>query len=272
MNSGSLVLMMAKKYGVSVRILHSHSARTGDRKWKEIRNKLFCGLSLKFANTYFSCSHLAGDYLFGKDNYYIIPNAINIDRFSFDNKKRLSCRKEENCEEKFIITTVGRFARPKNTMFIVDIIYEMSKFDKDFVFWWFGNGELEQVVKAYAKEKDVEKFIKFWGANPNVNVYYSAADVFILPSLYEGLPVVGIEAQVASLPALFSDRITREVKISDSVEFLPITDAGLWAKSILKYRGFDREKNANGLDLTEYKIEEQAKRLKQLYIKLLKGK
>lgn len=269
MNSGSVILRSAKTHKVPVRILHSHATQTGDKKWKELRNKLFCMVSLKNANTYFSCSHLAGDFLFGKDNYYLIPNAIDIDKYSYNQQKRQLLRNEEHCGKKLVVTTVGRFTRQKNPMFIVDIVDELSKMGIEFVFWWFGNGELEPEVHKYASEKDVDKYIKFWGANPKVMDYYSAADIFILPSLYEGLPVVGIEAQVAALPVLLADTITTETQISDSVRFLPITDAKLWAENIAELRDCNRETIAESLNLSEYKIENQAKKLKNLYSDLL---
>ena len=270
MNSGSLILRIAKTHKVPIRILHSHATQTGDKKWKEHRNKFFCTVSLKNANTYFSCLHLAGDYLFGKDNYYLIPNAIDVNRYSYDQKKRTLLRNEEHCGKKLIVTTVGRFTRQKNPMFIVDIVYELSKMGIEFAFWWFGNGELEHEVHKYASEKGVDKYIKFWGANSKVMNYYSAADVFILPSLYEGLPVVGIEAQVAALPVLLADTITTETQISDSVRFLPITDAKLWAENIAELRNYDRETITRSLNLLDYKIENQAKKLKNLYLELLK--
>lgn len=270
MNSGSLILKIAKIHKVPVRILHSHATQTGDKRWKKLRNKLFCAVSLKNANTYFSCSRLAGDYLFGKNNYHLIPNAIDIDKYSYNQQKRNLIREEEQCEEKLVVTTVGRFTRQKNPMFIVDIVDELNKMGIEFIFWWFGNGELESKVHKYAAEKGVDKFIKFWGANPKVMDYYSAADIFILPSLYEGLPVVGIEAQVASLPVLLADTITSETQISGWVRFLPIKDAKLWAKNIIEIKNCNREVITNSLNLSEYKIQNKAKNLKNLYEGLLK--
>jgi glycosyltransferase EpsF len=261
--------MLAKKYRVPVRILHSHATQIGDKKWKKIRNKLFCGVSLKYANTYFSCSHLAGDYLFGKNDYYLIPNAIEIEKYSFNKERREFYRRKEACEERLVLITVGRFTKQKNPLFIVDIVRALSCLNNDFVLWWFGNGELEQEVIQYARKNGVDRFIKFFGASSVVNEYYSAADVFILPSLYEGLPVSGIEAQVSALPTLLSSQITIETQISNPVDFLPISNAVLWAKRILDYKSFDRENNARSLNLEAYRIDEQAKKLKIIYTSLL---
>ena len=270
MNSGSIILKIAKYHKIPVRILHSHATQSGDKKWKEIRNKLFCKVSLKNANAYFACSHLAGDYLFGKNNYWLIPNAIDIDKYLYDQQKRNRLRDEENCKNKLVITTVGRFTYQKNPMFIVDVVYELSKMGLEFIFWWFGNGELETEVHKYASVRGVNKLIKFWGANPRVMDYYSAADIFVLPSFYEGLPVVGIEAQVAALPVLFSDTITIETQISNFVKFLPITEAKLWAENIVELQECNRETIMKSLKLSEYRIENQAEKLKNLYSKLLK--
>jgi len=274
-NSGALVLMLAKKNKVPVRILHSHATQTGDKKWKEIRNKLFCSVSLHYANNYFSCSHLAGEYIFGKDNYHVIANAIDTEKYKYNEQIRKRIRDEKNCNDKLVVTTVGRFTKQKNPFFIVDIINELKKYSKDFVFWWFGNGVLEEQVKDYAKSLNADKYIEFCGANDKVNEYYSAADVFILPSLYEGLPVVGIEAQIAGLPVLFSDNITREAQISEAVRFLPIDTAQVWAKAIIDTVDADRKKYIESLNMDDYRIESKSKELASIYKTILaesKGK
>lgn len=265
MNSGFFILMIANRYKVPVRILHSHATQNGDRKWKEIRNKIFCRFSLIHANYYFSCSHLAGDYLFGKDNYYLIPNAIDTDRYQYSRYYRMIHRCSEKCGNKLVVMTAGRFTKQKNPIFIVDIIFALSRLNEDFVFWWFGNGELEQSVIQYAKDKNVYQYIKFWGASPSVNEYYSAADVFILPSLYEGLPVVGIEAQTSGLPVLFSRQITGEIKLAGAVEFLPLSNAELWAEHIWSYHDFDRDTYSESIHMEAFGIEKQCQKLKRLY-------
>lgn len=269
MNSGSLVLKIAKKYGIPVRILHSHATQTGDKKWKQIRNKLFCGISLKNANYYFSCSHLAGDYLFGKDNYHLILNAIEVEKYAFNASVRKKLREEEQCDDKLVLMTVGRFTKQKNPEFIVEIVKALQSTRSDFVLWWFGNGELEVSIKEKARESGADKNIKFWGANSSVNEYYSAADVFILPSIYEGLPVVGIEAQVAGLPIIFSDCVTREAQIAKNVKYLSIADAMSWASEICEAENNNHLDNLNGIDLSMYRIENQCGKLKQLYYDLL---
>lgn len=269
MNSGSLILLMAKLYGIKVRILHSHATQTGDTTWKKLRNKLFCSVTLKCANTYFACSHLAGDYLFGNNNYFTISNAIEIERFKFSQENRSKIRTSLKIGKCKVIMTVGRFTHQKNPFFIVDIVKHYSIQYKDFVFWWFGNGELEENVKAYAASQGVVDKITFWGACTDVDKYYSAADVFILPSLYEGLPVVGIEAQIAALPVVFSDSISEEAQISDSVRFISIKDPNVWISTIEDVFNTNRLENEKTVKHSDWNITEQAEKLAVIYDELL---
>ncbi len=268
-NSGALILMIANKHKVPVRILHSHATQTGDKKWKEIRNKFFCSISLHYANKYFSCSHLAGDYIFRKDNYHVIANAVDIEKYSYNSILRKKIREEKKCTDKFIVMTVGRFTKQKNPYFIVDIINKLKSYNNDVIFWWFGNGAMEDEVKKYAEENNVLDVIEFYGASKKVNEYYSAADIFILPSLYEGLPVVGIEAQVSGLPTLFSNKITKEARISNYTKFLPIESPDIWAEEILGFLKFKREDNLKNINFDEYKIENKSKDLAGIYKSIL---
>lgn len=274
LNSGSIILKLAKHYGVPVRILHAHATKSGDTKLKEIRNKFFISISLANANAYFACSKLAGDYLFGNRKYTVINNAVDLEKYNFSQQCRDSIREEYSVQKSLIVTTVGRFTKQKNPFFIVDIICALKKKIKSFEFWWFGNGILEDEVKEYAKEKGATDCIKFFGASDRVNEFYSSADVFILPSLFEGLPVVGIEAQISGLPCVFSDEITKEVCISDLCEFIPIDSADFWAEKIIDISKKDRMLNVASVKKECYDIDMQyailLKKYNSLYEELSK--
>ncbi len=272
LNSGSVILKLAKHYGVPVRILHAHATKSGDTKLKEIRNKFFIAISLANANSYFACSKLAGDYLYGKRKYTVINNAVDLKRYSFDQEARDRLRNEYSANDKLIVTTVGRFTKQKNPAFIVDIISALAEKTKNFEFWWFGNGILEEETKKYAEEKGVTKYINFFGANDKVNEFYSAADVFILPSLFEGLPVVGIEAQISGIPCLMSDEITREAEITDLCKYLPIDSASLWADKILEISTADRSANIRSIKKDNYDIDKQNSILRKKYEALYEEK
>ena len=268
-NSGSLVLAVAKQMGIPIRILHSHATQSGDEWWKEFRNIPFKKMSVACANAYFACSNLAGEYLFGEKIFDTIPNAIDIVKYSYDSKKRVQIRNEYNVGGKVVIGTVGRMTKQKNPYFIIDIVCELNKRKLDFCFWWFGSGELDEKVKEYAKEKGVSHKVKFWGSVPNVHEYYSAMDIFILPSLYEGLPVVGIEAQVAGLTVILGDTITVETKISEATQFLPIENANIWADRIIEEKDVDHENNLVGIQTEKYTICYQGECLDNIYRNLL---
>lgn len=269
LNSGSLILAIAKQMGVPVRILHSHATQSGDERWKEYRNIPFKKMSLYCANYYFSCSELAGNCLFGKRNFKVIPNAIDISKYSFDSSKRKEIRRKNNVDDKYIIGTVGRLTKQKNPYFIIDIISEVDKRNIDFCFWWFGSGELDEKVKIYAEEKKISHRIKFWGSVQNVYEYYNAIDTFILPSLYEGLPVVGIEAQVAGVTVLLADTITKETQISAATIFLPIDNINCWVEKIIEKQTVNHEDNLKKIKLEKYMIGYQAECLNDLYQSLL---
>lgn len=223
-NRGAIVLKKAKKHGIAVRILHSHTTRNGDTIIKRIIRWPFKLKALKYANTYFACSKLAGDYLFKNKKYLIINNAVTF------NDNNTSDFKHDT----FTLGTIGRFTLQKNPYFILSILKALKNLNFNFKFIWVGSGELFNDIILKSKELDVFENISFVGNTLNVYEYYKQMDLFILPSLYEGLPVVGIEAQVLGIPCLFSSTITKEILINNNTRMLDINDAKLWAEEIFK--------------------------------------
>lgn len=263
-NSGSLVLKIAKQMNVPVRILHSHATQNGDSKVKEMIGKILKKIAIKNANEYVACSKLAGDMIFENEKYDIIRNAIDIEKYSYNEECRKRIREKEDIEDDKIIMTVGRITKQKNPFFIVDIMEELLKRDESYKLYWFGNGNLDNEVKEYARARKINNKIIFFGASQQVNEYYSVADIFILPSLFEGLPVVGIEAQASGIPVIFSEKITKEAKISERTMFLPINDKKIWADEIQKiFEKYKENDRKNVMIDNEYDIKKE-------YIKLIK--
>jgi len=272
-NSASIILFYAKKYNVNVRILHSHATQNGDNLIKQFRNFVLKKISIRYSNKYFSCSDLAGKGIFGRKKYYVINNAVDIDRYKYNGKIRNEIRAKNNAKNKFIIMTVGRLTKQKNPFFIIDIIEGLVSKNFEFEFWWIGNGELEEQIKKIVNEKKLNNYVKFFGAISNVSEFYSAADIFILPSLYEGLPVVGIEAQISALPVILSDTITEETKISSNVIFLPIKDSKKWCDTIFEiYNNNQIDRQIFNSDIDKYNIEKQAVKMNNIYLDLLNKK
>lgn len=271
-NSGAIILRYAKKNNIPVRILHSHATQDGDNLIKIIRNIPFKNISKRNANVFFACSKLAGNALFKKQDFIVINNAIDIDKFIYNERNRMRIRKELNSENKKIILTVGRITEQKNPYFIVDVIDEITRNSCDFELWWFGNGNLDNEIKEYIEKKKLGEKIKLFGAVNNVNEYYSAADIFILPSLYEGLPVVGIEAQASGIYSLFSDKITMEMNINDDKnKFLDINNLQKWCDEIKNVEHYNKARKIDIKKFNNYQVQEEVNKLKNIYISLIGG-
>lgn len=271
-NSDFPIAFMAKINNVKVRVLHSHATSNGDSKFKIIRNKPFQYLSIKFSNYLFACSNLAGKAIYKKKKFYVVNNAIDLNKFKYDLNIRNEIRKSNNISsKKYIIATVGRLTEQKNPYFILKIIEGLAKEKINFEFWWFGSGNLDDLIKQKAKDLGILKYIKFWGSINNVYDYYSSFDMFILPSLYEGLPVVGIEAQCNGIKCLFSNKISDEVKLIDKSEFLEINDPNIWVEKIKKELAFDNHYIADETKLKEnYDINKLSLQLYNLYSECLR--
>lgn len=264
-------LSAAKKIGVPVRIAHSHSTMG---KGEFAKNMMKLALR-PFANVYptvrFACGHYAGEWLFGKKHdFTVIPNAIELDKFRFDPTVRRETRKELGiAEDTFLIGHVGRFMPQKNQAFLVDVLADLLPNRPKTMLAFVGDGPDKADVQQHAEELGVSDHVLFLGQRSDVNRLYQAFDVFCLPSLYEGLCVVGIEAQCAGLPCLFSNSITREVDLTEASRFIPIESPKEWSSIISALESGTRigfpEKAFIDFDICQ-----NAQRLTSIYKNLLK--
>ena len=268
-----LVLKYAKKYGIKVRIAHSHNIDFQTKnKIKKIIGIMF-KIPLKiYATHYFACAEVAGKWLFGesqvkKGNVKVIHNAIDYDKFKLNEEIRDNIRKDLNIQDNIVIGNVGRFTNQKNHSFLIDIFNEIYKINKKAILMLVGTGEKEEEIKNKVKKLKLEKNVLFMGFRKNVNELMWAMDVFLMPSLYEGLPVVGIEAQATGLPCFMSkDVITNEVKITDNLKFISLENsAEEWANIILN-SDLKRKDTENKLREEGYFIEDTSKELQDFYL------
>ena len=239
---GFIYLGIAKKYKVPVRIAHSH----GTSHLRTIKGyiKFFTFKLVKYeSNVNFACSTEAGKYLFGnKRKFEFIPNAIDMDKFEYDEEIRKEYRHKLDLDGKLVLGHVGRFNLQKNHNFLLDIYSEIVKQNSNTILLLIGNGELEDEIKSKISKLNLEKHVKLLGIRKDVNKIYQAMDIFLMPSLFEGLPLTGIEAQASRLKCFFADTITREVIITDNTEFLPLNiSAKEWADKIMKNSLYDRK-------------------------------
>lgn len=264
-------LSAAKKVGVPVRIAHSHSTMG---KGEFAKNMMKLALR-PFANVYptvrFACGHYAGEWLFGKKHdFTVIPNAIELDKFRFDPTVRRETRKELGiAEDTFLIGHVGRFMPQKNQAFLVDVLADLLPNRPKTMLAFVGDGPDKADVQQHAEELGVSDHVLFLGQRSDVNRLYQAFDVFCLPSLYEGLCVVGIEAQCAGLPCLFSNSITREVDLTEASRFIPIESPKEWS-SIISALGSGTRIGFPEKAFIDFDICQNAQRLTSIYKNLLK--
>ncbi|HFI0789867.1 TPA: glycosyltransferase family 1 protein [Streptococcus suis] len=266
-------LFAAKCAGVPVRIAHSHSTTNKKEKKKNLLKQVLRPFSKVFATDYMCCSELAGRWLFGNKEYdngnvYLLNNAIDLDKFKYDEEKRKKKRKELNIEDStIVIGHVGRFVEQKNHRFLIDIFNEVHKQKENSILLLAGQGPLMEEMKEKVRNLGLEKNVKFLGQRYDINELYQAFDVFCLPSLYEGLPVVGVEAQATGLLCIFSDDMTKETKVLDTTEFLSLNQSvEEWAYTILKkYKLFKRKNYTNEISKKDLNIKKEAKKLIQKY-------
>ena len=240
-------LFAAKCAGVPVRIAHSHSTTNKKEKRKNLMKQLLRPFSKVFATDYMCCSELAGRWLFGdkeydKGNVYLLNNAIDLDKFRYDETVRREKRKELNIkDDTLVIGHVGRFVEQKNHRFLIDIFNEVHKQNENSILLLVGQGPLMEEIKEKVKSLGIEDCVKFLGQRNDINELYQVMDLFLFPSLYEGLGMVAVEAQAAGLPCVFSTGMSDEAKITDAVIYLSINDpVESWVDAICSFKNFER--------------------------------
>ena len=274
-NAAPPFLYYAKKYGVKVRIIHSHATKTADKKWKEVRNDLIKPLAFYLSNRYLACSKLAGDFLFGKRKYDILPVAIDLKPYLYNEALREKYRNKYNLKNKFVVASIGRLCLQKNPYFALKVIKSLIDIVPNTMFIWIGNGELLDDIKKEIDSLVLEKNVLLLGAIKNISEIYNAIDVILMPSLYEGLPQIGIEVQANGLGIIASDTVTREMDISGNVKFISLKEKPeIWAKTILSLF-LDKKSNRNVdyfTKITEagFNIQVESTRIIELYRGYLK--
>ena len=270
-------LRAAKKAGVPIRIAHSHSTTNKKEKKKNLLKQVLRPFSRVYATDYMCCSELAGRWLFGdkeydKGNVYLLNNAIDLDKFKFDEKVRKTKRKELGIgDDTFVIGHIGRFVEQKNHRFLIDIFNYIHKKNSNSLLLLVGQGPLKKEIENKVKELKLNDSVRFLGQRNDVNELYQAFDVFLLPSLYEGLPVVGVEAQATGLLCELSNDMTKETKVLDTTRFISLnTSAEEWATIILDdYSRFKRHDTTYEITKKNFNIKNETSKLENEYSELL---
>ena len=271
-------LYAAKCAGVPIRIAHSHST-TNKKEWKKnFIKQILRPFSKIFATHYFACSEYAGRWLFGNKEYdkgkvFLLNNAIDVNRFKYDEKIRKELRKELKInEDTVVIGHIGRFMAQKNHTFLIDIFNEYHKINPNSLLLLVGQGPLENKIKEKVKKLDLHKSVKFLGQRNDVNKLYQAFDLFLLPSLYEGLGMVLIEAQCSGLPCICSTEVPKVAQILKSVDFIDLKDdLNFWIKIINKELKCKRKNTIKEIAKNGYDINKATIILEKKYRNLLRN-
>ena len=269
--------LAVKKYSDAVIITHSHNSSNDDsnrikRFVARTMNAICRPVVRKNSDYYYACSEIAGEWLFGKkitnnEKFRIIRNTVDVNKFKFDQEKRKVIKtKYKIADNTLVIGFVGNLLYQKNPLFLIDIFAAIEKKHSQSFLFILGDGEMKNDITSKTKQLKLEDKICLTGNVSNVNEYMSAFDCFLLPSFFEGLPIVGVEAQVNGLECFFANTITEEVSISDKTNFIPLeSGAEAWADMILQ--------NVNVKSRTEtiyknimYDREEQKKEFENIFI------
>lgn len=271
-------LLGAKLGGCKIRVASNHSTSSLKYETKKTIVKFLLRPSVKWtANRYAACSIHAGEWCFGEKaikegKVHIIKNAIDLDVFKFDESIRSEVRLQNDWNGKFVIGHAGRFTEQKNHFFIVDIFKRVCEQCPNAVLVLIGDGHLVEPVKQYVKQLNLEEKVFLMGTRFDVNNLMQGMDLFLFPSLYEGLGNVITEAQAVGLQSVVSDEVPQEVKMTNLVEFMPLKDdAYEWAKCVLKYEnGYKRKNTHDDLTKAGYEIKTAARDLENYYFSLIK--
>ncbi len=236
---------IAKDFGeVKNVIFHSHMG--GNDNKNNALDKLGIVLAKNFSDRLVSCSNTASEYMYGtryckKHNVLVLNNSINLDNFKYNKKVREEYRKQLNLNGKFVLLNIGRFAQQKNQLRLIEVFKAVAKKDKTATLVLIGNGPLEEQIVAKIKELKLENKVKILGSRNDVNKIMQAADVFVMTSIHEGLPIVAVETQTSGLPLVLSSSITKETDLTDNCAFVGLEeDNEKWADEILKFKTFKR--------------------------------
>ena len=272
----NLPFLMACKNKIPLRIIHSHSSGIDcrqhlKRKAMNVLQVLFKYITVSMANRYFACSKEAGYWMFPKkivtnSNYYkFVPNMVDFTKFIFSYEKSAEMRKKLGLEGKKVVGHVSNFQPVKNVSFIIDIIKELCEISDEYRLLLIGEGpEKERILEKIKRENLGDKILVF-PYQSNVQEYYQVMDYFVLPSFFEGLALVGIEAQVSKIYCIFSDAVTREIQVSNGCCFLPVSKgASIWAKQI-EMVNWDRKNWRANQELTKFDLNNQDKMMKEIF-------
>lgn len=270
---GCWLYKQARKRAVPNIIVHAHNYPT-TLDLKSIFRWYWKHHMRRYVTHYFSCSRVAANWLFGKQTKREVIemcNAIDLDKFTYNEELALSVKNRLELSESFVIGHVGRFNVQKNHSFLIDIFNEIKKQKENSILVLVGVGELEGTIKEKVAMLGLDKSVLFLGSRDDVCELMHAFDLFLFPSLFEGLPVVMVEAQANGLSCVTSTSVTNQIDLTGNVNFISLDkSAEEWATKILN-GGLSRQDNISCLRERGYDVKKSAKWLERYYQSLIEN-
>ena len=280
-STAALYLSVAKQSGCYT-IAHSHATNNIKFNLKDLVYSVYSYRTRFIADFFFGCSMAALKDRYGAriakntNRSRVFLNAIDVDRFIFDQETRNRVRKEFGIsQDEIVFGTVGRLTASKNPYLILNILLELKNRGRDFLFLWFGRGELEDQIRAKINEMGLEDNIIMGGVRNDINRILQAMDAFVFPSVFEGLGITCVEAQAADLVCFCSSNIPQEARITERFIALPIDDTDAWINSIQSFLNAGKRKRANRSEEIKkagYDINSQSNWLTDFYIDINEDK
>ena len=263
------ILKIAKELNVPLRISHSHNTATQtSNPLKKVFNEFEKKKIYKYATHLFACSDLAGKWLYGDKAFTVINNAIDVQRFEYSPELRNEMRKRLGIsEDNVVLGHIGRFSYQKNHEKLITVFNSYLKKHSDAFLIMIGAGETKESIKKAVEDLKIEKNVLFVEPNNETNKYMQAMDCFVMPSRFEGLPVVTVEAQAAALPIVISDTVSKKCELTDLVSFVPLAaDDDDWCSAIDEALKIKRYSRLEELGQAGYDIKDSAVKMQRFYM------
>ncbi|MBR6531384.1 MAG: glycosyltransferase family 1 protein [Clostridia bacterium] len=273
---GYFVFREAKARGIKCTVCHAHNAphfrdETVVEKLKDVVRNYFKHRIRKYTDHKFICGVEAGEWLFGsesKKDFVMMNNAVDASRFAWSEERSKQLKEKFGLDGKFVVCHVGRFNAQKNHSFLVEIFKNVYAANPDSCLLLVGAGDLEEKVRQQVNNAGLTDCVRFMGLRDDVNEIMIASDVFLFPSLYEGLPVTLVEAQSSGIKCVISDTIPADCRITQNIDVVSLQKpARQWAEKVLEYAdGYPRKNTFEEIAAAGFDIRENAKWLEEFYI------
>lgn len=267
----ALVAFVSKKCRVRKVIVHSHCAVEHVTLKTHVMKALGYILMKNSVDVYCACSRVAGESKYinkvVNNKLHIINNGVDLEKYKIDEINRMKIRRELKISDStYVIGHIGRFSYQKNHEFLIDIFKSYHEKNSDSVLILLGDGESKEQIKEKINDLNLDKNVYFMGNVDNVSEFLQAFDVFVLPSRYEGLPIVGVEAQASGLPCIVSNQVSDELKMTDNFSFLPINEGvDIWIDAITKYKNYVKVDCQEKIRNKGYDIKMTANKMRKIY-------